>query len=192
MPVQQHVTMAVARERSQLQRIGSMTSAPHSARSLLLRPLLFHDSFLFLQSQTPITGVYGTKTERSFIAVKPDGQNGDRQATRTQSLMRSSQSGSSSKSQLTHCCFFLLTSFPFFCCSGVNRGLVGEIIRRFEQKGFKLVGLKLTVPTKEKGQCRLQQRDHHSSRSDLDTRSTLCSHVRYVCYCCRSLIRAYS
>lgn len=26
---------------------------------------------------------------------------------------------------------------------GVQRGLVGEIIRRFEQKGFKLVGLKL-------------------------------------------------
>ena len=29
---------------------------------------------------------------------------------------------------------------------GVNRGLVGEIIRRFEQKGFKLVGLKLIRP----------------------------------------------
>lgn len=26
---------------------------------------------------------------------------------------------------------------------GVQRGLVGEIIRRFEQKGFKLVGMKL-------------------------------------------------
>jgi nucleoside-diphosphate kinase len=35
---------------------------------------------------------------------------------------------------------------------GVNRGLVGEIIRRFEQKGFKLVGLKLTVPSKEKAE----------------------------------------
>lgn len=27
---------------------------------------------------------------------------------------------------------------------GVQRGLVGEIIRRFEQKGFKLVAMKLT------------------------------------------------
>ena len=30
---------------------------------------------------------------------------------------------------------------------GVQRGLVGEIIKRFEQKGFKLVGLKLKKPT---------------------------------------------
>jgi len=60
-----------------------------------------------MASAVPHAGVYGTKTERSFIAVKPD---------------------------------------------GVNRALVGEIIRRFEQKGFKLVGLKLTVPTKEKAE----------------------------------------
>ena len=26
---------------------------------------------------------------------------------------------------------------------GVQRGVVGEVIRRFEQRGFKLVGLKL-------------------------------------------------
>ena len=32
---------------------------------------------------------------------------------------------------------------------GVQRGLVGKIIARFEEKGFKLVGLKLTVPTKQ-------------------------------------------
>ncbi|MBT4935525.1 nucleoside-diphosphate kinase [Candidatus Woesearchaeota archaeon] len=29
----------------------------------------------------------------------------------------------------------------------IHRGLVGEIIRRFEQKGMKLVGLKLVIPT---------------------------------------------
>lgn len=29
---------------------------------------------------------------------------------------------------------------------GVQRGLVGEIIKRFEQRGLKLVGLKLTHP----------------------------------------------
>jgi nucleoside-diphosphate kinase len=32
---------------------------------------------------------------------------------------------------------------------GVQRGLVAEIIRRFEEKGFKLVGLKLTQLTRE-------------------------------------------
>jgi len=32
---------------------------------------------------------------------------------------------------------------------GVQRGLVGEIIKRFEQKGFKLVAMKLDNPTKE-------------------------------------------
>jgi nucleoside-diphosphate kinase len=46
--------------------------------------------------------VAGSKQERTFIAVKPD---------------------------------------------GVQRGLVGEIIRRFELKGFKLVGLKLLHPS---------------------------------------------
>merc|ERR1712025_1526422 len=32
---------------------------------------------------------------------------------------------------------------------GVQRGLIGNIIGRFEAKGFKLVGLKLTSPSKE-------------------------------------------
>ncbi|MBD2176820.1 nucleoside-diphosphate kinase [Pseudanabaena sp. FACHB-1998] len=32
---------------------------------------------------------------------------------------------------------------------GVQRHLVGEIIRRYESKGFKLVGLKLLQPTRE-------------------------------------------
>jgi len=49
------------------------------------------------------TGNPGTKTERTFIAVKPD---------------------------------------------GVQRALIGEIIARFEKKGFKLVGLKFLTPTK--------------------------------------------
>ena len=31
---------------------------------------------------------------------------------------------------------------------GVQRGLVGKIIQRFEDKGFKLVGLKMARPTK--------------------------------------------
>lgn len=32
---------------------------------------------------------------------------------------------------------------------GVQRGLVGEIIKRFEQKGYKLVAMKQTKPSKE-------------------------------------------
>lgn len=32
---------------------------------------------------------------------------------------------------------------------GVQRGLIGEVVRRFEQKGFKLAGAKLMQVTKE-------------------------------------------
>ena len=32
---------------------------------------------------------------------------------------------------------------------GVQRGLIGEIIGKFEKKGFKLVGLKQLIPSKE-------------------------------------------
>jgi nucleoside-diphosphate kinase len=32
---------------------------------------------------------------------------------------------------------------------GVQRGLVGEIIKRFEQKGYKLVAMKMVTSTKE-------------------------------------------
>lgn len=49
----------------------------------------------------------GTKTERTFIAIKPD---------------------------------------------GVQRHLVGEIIKRFEQRGYRLVGLKMVTPTLEMAQ----------------------------------------
>ncbi|CAL8157639.1 unnamed protein product [Prunus armeniaca] len=32
---------------------------------------------------------------------------------------------------------------------GVQRGLIAEIISRFERKGFKLVGIKVVIPTKD-------------------------------------------
>jgi nucleoside-diphosphate kinase len=54
---------------------------------------------------TPYTGVAGTKFERSFIAIKPD---------------------------------------------GVQRGLISDIIGRFEKKGFKLVALKMIWPSEER------------------------------------------
>lgn len=35
---------------------------------------------------------------------------------------------------------------------GVQRGLVGEIVKRFEQKGFQLIGGKLTVISREQAE----------------------------------------
>jgi len=32
---------------------------------------------------------------------------------------------------------------------GIQRNLIGEIVRRYERSGLKLVGLKMTIPTKE-------------------------------------------
>ena len=40
-------------------------------------------------------------------------------------------------------------SFVAIKPDGVQRGLVGEIIGRFERKGFKLVGLKQITPSRE-------------------------------------------
>jgi len=54
--------------------------------------------------KVPIYGNPGTKEERTFIAIKPD---------------------------------------------GVNRNLIGEIIGRFERKGYKLVAIKILVPSKD-------------------------------------------
>jgi len=51
----------------------------------------------------PLTGIPGTRFERTFIAIKPD---------------------------------------------GVQRGLIGEIIQRFERRGYKLVAIKVIRPTK--------------------------------------------
>ncbi|CEP11142.1 hypothetical protein [Parasitella parasitica] len=66
-------------------------------------------SYAYLQKpiaadSKPIAGVKGTFSERTFIAIKPD---------------------------------------------GVQRGLVGKVISRFEERGYKLVGLKALAPSKE-------------------------------------------
>ena len=49
---------------------------------------------------------------------------------------------------------------PFPECSylrvkpdGVQRGLVGQIVSRFENKGFKLVGLRMLAPEKDLLEC---------------------------------------
>jgi nucleoside-diphosphate kinase len=59
----------------------------------------------------PHTGVPGTKHERTFIAIKPD---------------------------------------------GVQRGLISEVIARFEKKGYKLVALKLMTATEQRA------KDHYA------------------------------
>uniref|UniRef100_A0A803TUU9 Nucleoside diphosphate kinase n=2 Tax=Anolis carolinensis TaxID=28377 RepID=A0A803TUU9_ANOCA len=59
--------------------------------------------FKYLKT-TPKSGIMAPNTERTFIAVKPD---------------------------------------------GVQRGLVGEIIKRFEQKGFRMVAMKLLHASEE-------------------------------------------
>ncbi len=41
------------------------------------------------------------------------------------------------------------TTFVMVKPDGVQRGLVGEIIKRFERKGLKLVGLKSIIPSEE-------------------------------------------
>ena len=51
-----------------------------------------------------------------------------------------------------HQLFFVMAaerSFVAIKPDGVQRGLVGEIIGRFERKGFKLVGLKQITPSRE-------------------------------------------
>jgi len=51
-------------------------------------------------------------------------------------------------------------SFIMVKPDGVQRGLVGEIIKRFEQKGFKLVGLKMEMAGKAK------MEEHYAEHKD--------------------------
>ena len=48
-------------------------------------------------------------------------------------------------------CSFMATERTFIAIKpdGVQRGLIGEILGRFERKGFKLVGLKQLTPSRE-------------------------------------------
>ena len=62
----------------------------------------FEERKSIFAADIPHAGLPGTKHERTFIAIKPD---------------------------------------------GVQRGLIGEIIKRFESRGYKLVGLKLVHPS---------------------------------------------
>jgi nucleoside-diphosphate kinase len=50
---------------------------------------------------------------------------------------------------------------------GVQRGLIGEIVNRFEQKGFQLVGSKLMVITKEQAEFHYAEHKGKSFYEDL-------------------------
>jgi len=63
---------------------------------------LVYQQQLFAAENVPVVGLPGTRHERTFIAIKPD---------------------------------------------GVERDLIGDIISRFEKRGFKLVGIKVLCPT---------------------------------------------
>ena len=52
------------------------------------------------------------------------------------------------------------TTYVMVKPDGVQRGFIGEIIGRFEQKGLKLVGLKAQVPSEEIA------RAHYAVRSE--------------------------
>ncbi|GAA5811932.1 hypothetical protein MFLAVUS_005379 [Mucor flavus] len=82
-------------------RVAMMATAGVASASVL--------SYAYLQNPVsadakPLAGVKGTNSERTFIAIKPD---------------------------------------------GTQRGLVGKVITRFEERGYKLVGLKAIAPSKE-------------------------------------------
>ena len=55
---------------------------------------------------------------------------------------------------------------------GVQRGLVGTIIQRFEQRGFKLVAMKMVSVTKEHAEA------HYA---DLSSKGFFGSLVEYIC-----------
>jgi nucleoside-diphosphate kinase len=83
----------------------------------------------------PVYGAPGTNSERTFLAIKPD---------------------------------------------GVQRGLIGDIIVRFEKRGYKLVGLKMVWPTLEMAQ------EHYSDLSNKPFYGSLCeffSSGPIVCMC---------
>jgi nucleoside-diphosphate kinase len=63
---------------------------------------------------------------------------------------------------------------------GVQRGLVGEIIQRLEQKGFQLIAAKLTILTKEQAEIHYVEHKEKSFYDELVafiTSSPICAMV---------------
>ncbi len=69
---------------------------------------------------------------------------------------------------------------------GVQRGLIGEIIKRFEQKGFKLVAMKFKQPNKElleKHYADLKSKPFFPSLIESMSKSPVCCMVRHFIIC---------
>ena len=113
-----------------------LTGATAAATVVAASILTFNYNFNAVMCDAfPVHGVPGTKHERTFLAVKPD---------------------------------------------GVQRGLVGDIIARFEKRGYKLVGLKMVWPTLE------MAKEHYSDLSSKPFYGGLCkffSSGPIVCMC---------
>ena len=63
------------------------------------------------------------------------------------------------------------TTYVMVKPDGVQRGLIGEIIGRFERKGLKLVGLKSVVPSRETAET------HYAVHAE---RPIYTGHINYV------------
>jgi len=86
-------------------------------------------------------------TEKTFIAFKPDGT---QHTTPPFSLSRV-------RHLLTRSCSPAL----LFSLAAVQRGLVGELLARFERRGFQIVALKFLTPSKELAEAHYAE---HSAR----------------------------
>eukprot|EP01029_Cantina_marsupialis_P021909 TRINITY_DN531274_c5_g1_i1.p1 TRINITY_DN531274_c5_g1~~TRINITY_DN531274_c5_g1_i1.p1 ORF type:complete len:208 (-),score=63.13 TRINITY_DN531274_c5_g1_i1:163-786(-) len=85
-------------------RVATAPKAKLALGATLMGTGLASTAFLTAPTEVPRWGLPGTRQERTFLAIKPD---------------------------------------------GTNRRVVGEIIARFEKKGYKLVAMKFMKPTKE-------------------------------------------
>ncbi|MCI6583656.1 MAG: nucleoside-diphosphate kinase [Mobiluncus sp.] len=54
---------------------------------------------------------------------------------------------------------------------GYARGLIGEVISRIEKRGFKIIGLKITIPTQE------ELEEHYFEHKDKHFFNSLCEYM---------------
>ena len=52
---------------------------------------------------------------------------------------------------------------------GVQRSLIGEVIKRYEQVGLKLVGMKMAVPTEDKVEAHYMV--NHTFKTNVGTKA---------------------
>eukprot|EP00956_Cyclotella_meneghiniana_P024014 scaffold47872_cov53-Cyclotella_meneghiniana.AAC.1 len=139
----------------------------------------------------PVYGVPGTNRERTFLAVKPDGVQrglvGEKKKDRLEIIL------SSIKVYCFLTQFSCIISYSCSCeCTANNNNnnkkttspqtynSTGDIIARFEKRGYKLVGLKMVWPTNEMAQ------NHYKDLSKKPFYPSLCkffSSGPIICMC---------